>query len=104
MAGASAVWIAREGVEPGEKFGRHRWALKRTLAWLDGFRRSTVRYERDADLHLAFADLGCTLICFDFLRHVFCKALLRVHGNAPGLGGGRDIVLVRTDPPRGCPG
>ena len=46
--------------------------VERTLAWLDRFRRLTIRYERDADLHLAFVDLGCALICFNFLQQSFC--------------------------------
>ena len=50
--------------------GRHcfvvlpkRWIVERTLAWLARFRRLTIRYERRADLHLAFTTLACALIC-----------------------------------------
>jgi hypothetical protein len=43
--------------------------VERTPAWLDRFRRLTTRYERDADLHLALLDLGCALICHNFLQH-----------------------------------
>jgi hypothetical protein len=32
------------------------------LAWLNQFRRLTVRYERRASIHQAFLDLGCALI------------------------------------------
>jgi transposase len=64
--------IARQGIESSERLGRHRWVVERTLAWLDRFRRLTVRYERDADQHLALLDLGCALICFNFLRQTFC--------------------------------
>jgi transposase len=64
--------IARQGIESSERLGRHRRVVERTLAWLDRFRRLTVRHERDADLHLAFLDLGGALICFNFLRHTFC--------------------------------
>jgi transposase len=64
--------IARKGIESSERLGRHRWVVERTLAWLDRFRRLTTRYERDADLHLAFLDLGCALICFTFLPQTFC--------------------------------
>jgi IS5 family transposase len=60
--------IARRGVESSEKLGRHRWVVERTLAWLARFRRLTIRYERDADLHLAFLDLGCALICLRLLQ------------------------------------
>ena len=55
--------IARKGIESGERLGRHRWVVERTLAWLGRFRRLTVRYERLADQHLALLDLGCALLC-----------------------------------------
>jgi transposase len=64
--------IARKGIESSEKLGRHRWVVERTFAWLDRFRRLTIRYERDPDQHLALLDLGCALICFNFLRSTFC--------------------------------
>ncbi len=41
--------------------------VERTLAWLNRFRRLTVRYERRADIHQAFLTLGCALICFNAL-------------------------------------
>ncbi|MBA3825916.1 MAG: transposase [Ktedonobacterales bacterium] len=59
--------FARRGVESSERLGRHRWVVERTFAWLNRFRRLVVRYERRADLHLAFTLLGCSLICFRFL-------------------------------------
>lgn len=61
--------IARKGVESSERLGRHRWVVERTLAWLSRFRRLTIRYERRADIHLAFLELGCALICWNFLQH-----------------------------------
>ncbi len=57
------IRIARKGVESSERLGRHRWVVERTLAWLNRFRRLTVRYERRADIHQAFLTLGCALIC-----------------------------------------
>ncbi len=59
--------IARKGVESKEKLGKHRWVVERTLAWLSQYRRLAVRYERRADIHLAFLKLGCALIC---LKHL----------------------------------
>ena len=56
--------IARKGIDSRERLGRHRWVVERTLAWLNRFRRLTVRYERRVDLHQAFLTLGCALICF----------------------------------------
>jgi transposase len=64
--------IARRGIESSERLGRYRWIVERSLAWLHRYRRLAVRHERDADLHLAFLDLGCALICFNFLRQTFC--------------------------------
>jgi transposase len=67
----SACRIARKGVESSERLGRHRWVVERTLAWLNQFRRLTVRYERRASIHQAFLDLGCALICWNFLQAEF---------------------------------
>lgn len=63
--------IARRGIESSEKLGRHRWVVERTLAWLNRFRRLVIRYERRADIHAAFLDLGCALICFNALQTWF---------------------------------
>jgi transposase len=63
--------IARRGIESRERLGRHRWVVERTLAWLNRFRRLTVRYERRADIHHAFLTLGCALICWNFLEKEF---------------------------------
>jgi transposase len=59
--------IARKGIDSSERLGRHRWVIERTLAWLNRYRRLTVRYERRADIHQAFLTLGCCLICFNAL-------------------------------------
>jgi hypothetical protein len=45
--------------------------VERTLAWLNQFRRLTVRYERRQDIHEAFLSLGCALICFNAVKR-FC--------------------------------
>jgi transposase len=60
--------IARRGIESSERLGRHRWVVERTLAWLNRFRRLTVRYERRAEIHHAFHSLGCALICWHALN------------------------------------
>jgi transposase len=65
------VRIARKGIESSARLGRHRWVVERTLAWLNRFRRLTVRYERRADIHRAFLSLGCCLICWNYLREGF---------------------------------
>ena len=59
--------IARIGIESSRRLGRHRWVVERSLAWLHTFRRLQVRYERRHDIHQAFLDLGCALICWTFL-------------------------------------
>jgi IS5 family transposase len=63
-----ACRIARVGIEPKARLGRHRWVVERTLAWLSQFRRLRIRDERRADIHLAFLTLGCALICFRKLQ------------------------------------
>lgn len=60
--------IARRGVEPSTRLGRHRWVVERTQAWLLGFRRLQVRYERSADLLIGLLHLACALICARTLK------------------------------------
>src|SRR5262245_16162586 len=47
------------GVESSERLGRYRWVVERSLAWLLGFRRLGVRYERRADILRGLLHLGC---------------------------------------------
>ena len=61
--------IARRGVEPRDRLGRHRYVVERSLAWLVGYRRLQVRYERRADILLGFVYLACALICLKSLNH-----------------------------------
>ena len=63
--------IARRGIESSARLGRHRWVVERTFAWLARYRRLTIRYERRADIHLAFTTLACALICLRQIRR-FC--------------------------------
>ena len=60
--------IARRGIESSGKLGRHRYVVERSLAWLVGYRRLQVRYERRADILLGFLYLACALICFNSLN------------------------------------
>ena len=64
--------IARPGIDSSRRLGRHRWMVERTLAWLGRYRRLAIRWERRADIHLAFLNLGCALICFRVLQQDFC--------------------------------
>ncbi|WP_405668926.1 transposase [Streptomyces sp. NBC_01166] len=50
--------IARPGIESGERLGRHRWKIERSISWLFGYRRLTVRYERKGSHFLAFLGLA----------------------------------------------
>jgi transposase len=56
--------IARRGIDTGEHLGRYRWKIERTIAWLSGYRRLTLRYERHADHFAAFLCLAATLTCW----------------------------------------
>jgi transposase len=63
--------IARRGIESSERSGRYRRVVERTGAWLNRCRRLKVRYERRADIHQAFLELGCALICWNYLQQGF---------------------------------
>ena len=65
------VRIARKGRDSSARLGRHRWVVERTLAWLNRYRRLTIRYERDDAIHEAFLSLGCALICWNYLQEGF---------------------------------
>jgi len=54
-------------VESSQRLGRHRYVVERSLAWLMGYRRLEVRYERRADILLGFVHLAYALICLNSL-------------------------------------
>ncbi|CQR59428.1 Putative transposase for insertion sequence element IS402 [Streptomyces leeuwenhoekii] len=54
--------IARRGTRHGTGLGTYRWVIERSFAWLHGFRRLRIRWERRADIHEAFLKLACCLI------------------------------------------
>ncbi|WP_435878762.1 IS5 family transposase [Streptomyces klenkii] len=54
--------IARRGTPHGSGLGVYRWVVERTFAWLHGFRRLRIRWERRADIHEALLKLACCLI------------------------------------------
>jgi transposase len=56
--------IAGRGIESSDKLGRHRWIIERSFAWLTGYRRLTLRYERSARLFAAFLTLAAALTCY----------------------------------------
>lgn len=71
--------IARPGIESGERLGRHRWKIERSIAWLFGYRRLTVRYERKGSHFLAFLGLAAALTCYKL------RPPVRQQGLDPGL-------------------
>jgi hypothetical protein len=42
--------------------------VERSLAWLVGYRRQQVRYERRADILLGLMSLACALMCLKQLN------------------------------------
>ncbi|MEU5326112.1 IS5 family transposase [Streptomyces parvus] len=60
--------IARRSTRHGAGLGVYRWVVERTFAWLHGFRRLRLRWERRADIHEAFLKLACCLITHRQIR------------------------------------
>ena len=55
--------------ETGRPKGQHRAPVRPySPAWLVGYRRLQVRYERRADILLGFVYMACALICLKQLR------------------------------------
>jgi transposase len=59
--------IARRGIEPSTRLGRHRWRVERSLSWLSCFRRLQVRWDRDSGRWFAFVLVACAVVCFNRL-------------------------------------
>jgi hypothetical protein len=57
-------------VETCTRLGRHRWVVERFLAWLTGYRRLTIRYERCARLFTACLTLAATRDLLQEAHHV----------------------------------
>jgi transposase len=60
--------LARRRIESSQRLGRHRWTIERTGAWLGGWRRLRIRYERCSERFYALAMLACAVICFNALQ------------------------------------
>ncbi|ANS31158.1 transposase [Rhodococcus opacus] len=56
--------IARRGIERNDRLGRYRWRIERAIAWLTGYRRLTIRYERHAEHFAGFLHLAAALTCY----------------------------------------
>ncbi len=59
--------IAKRGQPRGTELGIFRYVVERTIAWLHGFRRLRIRWERRDDIPEAFLGLAVCLITH---RHV----------------------------------
>ena len=64
--------IAERNTEHGSGLGIFRWVVERTISWLHQFRRLRIRYDRRADVHLAFMTLACIVICHRYLTGSLC--------------------------------
>ncbi|REK83228.1 transposase [Rhodococcus erythropolis] len=51
-------------MERNDRLGRYRWKIERTIAWLTGYRRLTIRYERRGEHFAGFLHLAAALACF----------------------------------------
>lgn len=63
--------LARRNTEHGSGLGVYRWVVERSLSWLHQAKRLRVRYERRDDIHEAFLNLRCSVICSKRLDHGF---------------------------------
>ena len=57
----------RQRFQTKPDLSKHRWKLERFFAWLGGFRRLAIRYERFAFIHLGLLHLACAVICSRWL-------------------------------------
>ncbi|BDM74962.1 hypothetical protein HEK616_84490 (plasmid) [Streptomyces nigrescens] len=62
--------IAQRGIPHGSGLRTHRWVVERTIAWLHGFRRLRIRWERRDDIHEALLGLAACLITHRHTKHL----------------------------------
>ena len=56
--------IARRNTEHGSGLGKVRYVAEQTQALLHQFKRLRTRYDIRDDIHEAFVDLACSIICW----------------------------------------
>ncbi|MCR4411017.1 MAG: IS5 family transposase [Thermoguttaceae bacterium] len=56
-------YLARRNTSHGSGLGKYRWVVERSVAWIHGFRRLRLRWERRADIHQAFLTLAVCILC-----------------------------------------
>lgn len=64
-----ATAIARRGQPHGSGLGIFRYVAEQTIALLHQFRRLRTRFDKRDDIHEAFMDLGCSMICWRRLHN-----------------------------------
>ncbi|MGI5368218.1 hypothetical protein [Streptomyces iakyrus] len=62
--------IAERGQEHSAGMGIFRYVVEGTIAWLHGFRRLHIRWERRDDIHEAFFGLATCLITYRDVRRL----------------------------------
>lgn len=61
------VRIGRKGVESSERLDLRRWVIERTLPWLTGYHRLTMRYDRKDTYFCGFLTLAAALTWYEKL-------------------------------------
>lgn len=59
--------IAQRNTPHGSGLGKTRWVVERTIAWLRGFRRLRVRFDRRDFIYHAWNSLAAAIICWRIL-------------------------------------
>jgi transposase len=64
-----ATAIARRGEPHGSGLGIFRYVVEQALALLHQFRRLRTRFDKRDDIHEAFMDIGCAMMCWRRLHN-----------------------------------
>ena len=64
-----ATAIARRGEAHGSGLGVFRYVVEQALALLHQFRRLRTRFDKRDDIHEAFMDMGCAMMCWRRLHN-----------------------------------
>jgi transposase len=64
--------IPKRRRQHGSGLGVFRWVVERTFAWLHGFHRLRIRWERRDNIHDAFLLLAQSLICLNIAKAGLC--------------------------------
>jgi transposase len=59
--------IAKRNTPHGSGLGKTRWVVERTIAWLKGFRRLRIRFDRRPEIYHAWNTLAAAAICWRVL-------------------------------------